>query len=189
MELAGMIHRIIEDEKPDKVFIDGCQLGHSIVDRLRELGHTSAMVMAVNTGATENVLYPIRYRNKRAEIWAMTKKWLTEDEVSIPDSDELHADLCGPKYKHDSNSRLLIESKEDMKKLRHLPSSDTADALHLTFSQPIAPKVEGKTLAEKSKIVQGAALKASKLRQASYKNPYRWHVAFIHPIVRALIKK
>ena len=89
--------------------------------------------MAVNAGSAP--LDGARYRNKKSEMWATMKEWLNETPVQIPDSDSLHADLCGVKYKFDSNTRLIMESKEDMKK-RGLRSSDEADALALTFALP-----------------------------------------------------
>ncbi len=76
-----------------------------------------------------------KYYNKRAEMWGLTREWLMDSPVQIPDTDSLHADLCGVKYKFDSNSRLVIERKEDMKK-RGIRSSDEADALNLTFAYP-----------------------------------------------------
>jgi hypothetical protein len=48
------------------------------------------------------------------------------------------ADLTGPRYKFDSNSRLVIERKEDMKK-RGIASPDEAEALGLTFAAPVSP--------------------------------------------------
>jgi hypothetical protein len=49
-------------------------------------------------------------------------------------------DLTGPGYFHDKQDRLLLESKESMKK-RGLDSPDDGDALALTFAQAIAPKM------------------------------------------------
>ena len=51
-------------------------------------------------------------------------------------TDSLHADLTGLKYSYDSNTRLRLERKEDMKK-RGLRSPDEGDALALTFAFPI----------------------------------------------------
>ena len=56
--------------------------------------------------------------------------------VQIPDLDTLHADLTGLKYSYDSNTRLRLEKKEDMKK-RGLRSPDEGDALALTFALPV----------------------------------------------------
>jgi hypothetical protein len=56
--------------------------------------------------------------------------------LKIPDSDSLHSDLTSLGYRYDSSGRLLIESKEDLK-TRGMPSPDEADAVALTFAQPI----------------------------------------------------
>jgi hypothetical protein len=68
------------------------------------------------------------------------KDWLEDPAgVSIPDSDSLQADLCGPGYKWDSNTRLLLESKDDMRR-REVRSPDEGDAVALTFAEPVAPE-------------------------------------------------
>jgi len=77
-------------------------------------------------------------------MWGLTQEWLSDIPVSIPDSDSLHSDLCGAKYKFDSNSRLVMESKADMKS-RGVRSSDEADALCLTFAMPITAAMVAET--------------------------------------------
>lgn len=132
MEIVGIIHQIIKNEKPFKVCIDVVGLGAGIVDRLNELGH-SGLIVSVNAGAKP--LDNKKYYNKRSEMWGELKQWLREEPCQIPNSDSLHADLCGLKYKFDSNSRLQMESKADAKK-RGIRSPDEADALCLTFALP-----------------------------------------------------
>lgn len=132
MEVVGIVHKIILDEKPFRVCVDVGGLGAGVVDRLKELGH-SDIVVAVNAGSKP--LDADKYYNKRAEMWGTLKEWLLDEPVCIPDSDSLHADLCGLKYKFDSNSRLRLESKEDAKK-RGVRSPDEADSLCLTFAMP-----------------------------------------------------
>lgn len=132
MEVTGLVSRIIENEKPFKVFVDVGGLGAGIVDRLHELGYKD-LIVAVNAGSSP--LDGAKYANKRAEMWGLCKSWLMESPSQIPDSNSLHADLCGVRYKFDSNSRLQLEKKEDMKK-RGIRSSDEADALCLTFAYP-----------------------------------------------------
>ncbi len=132
MEVAGLVHSIILEKNPAKVFVDVGGLGAGVVDRLNELGH-GEVVVAVNAGSSP--LEGAKYKNKRAEMWGQMREWLSEPPIQIPDSDSLHSDLCGIKYKFDSNSRLVMESKEDMKK-RGIRSSDEADALALTFALP-----------------------------------------------------
>jgi hypothetical protein len=73
--------------------------------------------------------------NRRAELWQNMKNALEEGRFELPDSDSLQADLISPGYKYDSAGRLLIESKQDMRK-RGVPSPDEADAVALCFSEP-----------------------------------------------------
>lgn len=132
MEVTGIVHDLIVRHKPAKVFVDVGGLGAGVVDRLNELGHR-AIVVPVNAGSTP--LDARKYVNKRAEMWGLTKLWMQSDPCQIPDDDSLHADLCGIRYSFDSNSRLVMESKDAMKK-RGIRSPDEADALCLTFAMP-----------------------------------------------------
>jgi len=134
MEITGIVHNIIEQEKPFKVFVDIGGLGAGIVDRLNELGHRE-IVVGVNAGSSP--LESRKFSNKRAEMWAACKQWMLDEPCEIPDNDSLHADLCGIRYKVDSNSRLVMEKKDEMKK-RGIRSSDLADALCLTFAYPVS---------------------------------------------------
>lgn len=129
MELVGIIRRIIDKERPKRVCIDSIGIGAGVVDRLRELGYDIVQGVDVARKAEE----PKRYKNTRAELWDRTKDWLLQDlPVEIPDSDELQTDLTVFGYKYDSSDRLVIESKEDMKK-RGCLSPDCGEALMLTF--------------------------------------------------------
>ena len=75
--------------------------------------------------------------NRRAEMWQATKDWLEDAAgVSLPDSDEIQADATAPGYSYNSASRLLIESKEHIRR-RGLPSPDSWDAIALTFAEPV----------------------------------------------------
>lgn len=168
MEITGIVHRIIEDERPYRVCVDVGGLGAGVVDRLKELGHDS-IVIAVNSGCKP--LDAERYYNKRAEMWGELKQWLNDEPCSIPDSDSLHADICGLKYKFDSNSRLRMESKEDAKK-RGVRSPDEADALGLTFSIPSsAYALEEKHNAVSKKLSQNFKHQLNAITR-SVSNPY-----------------
>ena len=130
MELAGKLKTMIDKLKPSKVFIDCIGIGAGVTDRLLEMGYSC--VVGVNVARTANDKE--RFGNLRAELWSEMRDWLMgELSVSIPDSDELHTDLCGLGYKHRSNGQMLIESKDDLKK-RGMPSPDCSDALSLTFA-------------------------------------------------------
>ena len=130
MELAGIIKRIIEREKPRKVYIDCIGIGAGVVDRLHELGYTD-IVVGVNVARRAEE--PEKYKNVRAELWDRTRDWLIQDmPVEIPDSDELQTDLTVFGYKYDSSDKLVIESKDDMKS-RGCLSPDCGESLMLTF--------------------------------------------------------
>lgn len=161
MEVTGLVVQTIQNDMPDKVFIDVGGLGAGVYDRCVELGY-KGLVVPVNFGAKP--FNAQRYLNKRAEMWGLMKDWLMQEPVQIPDSDSLHADLCAIKYSFDSVTRLKMEAKEDMKK-RGIRSSDEADALALTFAQPAGQYQNSRNsneIASKMMAGQEARLQARK---------------------------
>jgi hypothetical protein len=68
-------------------------------------------------------------------MWSNLKKALEAGRFCLPDRDSLQADLVSCGYKFTSEGKLLLESKQDMRK-RGVPSPDEADAVALTFSEP-----------------------------------------------------
>ena len=169
MEVVGIVNTIIENEKPFKVFVDVGGLGAGVVDRLKELGHKD-IIVAVNAGSSP--LDSRKFYNKRAEMWGMYKEWLSDQPCQIPDDDALHADSCGIRYKVDSNSRLVMEQKVEMKK-RGVRSSDTSDALCLTFAMPASALQDSNTNSKTAAtIMQGQkiALKARSNLHGSQQN-------------------
>jgi hypothetical protein len=168
MEIVGIVHSIYNAEKPDKIFVDVGGLGAGVVDRLNEL-LPKGIVVAVNAGSSP--LNARAYSNKRAEMWGLLREWLDDSGgAQIPDSDELHADLCNIRYKIDSNSRLVMEQKAEMKK-RGIRSSDTSDALCLCLAQPATALNDTNT----SNNLAGKIMQTNKLilnsRGVLYGNP------------------
>ena len=125
--------KVLDKEQPDRMFIDAGG-GADLVDRLHELGYSN--VKAVAFGGSP--LDPEKYKNKRAEMWGELNDWLADEnlDVQIPDSDELQSDLLTPKASRDSMDRIVLESKDDIKK-RGLPSPDLGDAAALTFAAKV----------------------------------------------------
>src|SRR5210317_201874 len=136
MEVVGRIIQKINHYHPEKIFIDIGGIGAGIYDRLKELGYSKVCV-AINFGQRSDE--PERFFNKRSEMWGKMAEWV-KDEVSIEDNDNLHSDLIAPNYTFDSQGRLKLESKDEIKK-RYLKSPDLGDALALTFAYPIPNKV------------------------------------------------
>ena len=139
MEAAGMLAKIIDDDKPAAMFIDIVGLGAGTFDRLIELGYAGTVIPVQGGGKADE---DKKYINKRAEMAARKKAWFEDFPNKIPDDDELHADILAPGYKYDSNQRLKIETKEDMRK-RGVRSPDLGDAIDLTFAYPVAPVLRG----------------------------------------------
>lgn len=130
MQLAAHVADLIDLENPDAVFVDGGGVGGGVVDRLKQLGYR---VIEVQSGERAND--PEKYLNRRAEMWGELRDWLTTG--CIENNSDLIDDLTGPEYSIDVKGRIKLESKELMKK-RGLSSPDDADALALTFAEPIA---------------------------------------------------
>ena len=70
------------------------------------------------------------YMRRRDELWFKAKEWFQDLSVSIPDDQELVAELASPKYSYTSSGRLKVEGKDEMKR-RGISSPDKADAFCL----------------------------------------------------------
>lgn len=134
MQIAGKLAEYHQQYKPAAIFVDKGGLGAGVFDRLRELG---VPVIGVNSATKANDAE--RFENKRAEMWWLMRDWLMDAPCRIPNNMALVGDLTSPQPKTSSNGRRLLEKKEDMKK-RGLRSPDGADALALTFAQPVASR-------------------------------------------------
>lgn len=130
MQLAGIVAHWANRVAPAAVFVDGNGVGGGVVDRLRQL---RVNVIEVQSGAKAR--NERDYTNKSAEMWAGMRDWLKAGGA-VDDSHDLLADLGGREYGFDQNNRLQLEKKDDMKK-RGLASPDHADALALTFAEPV----------------------------------------------------
>lgn len=144
---ANWIKQVIDAEKPARVFIDVGGIGAGVVDILMTWGEPySSIVVAINFGGEPQE--PEEFlsdgtkrpgpRNRRAEMWKRSKDWLSAvGGADLPDLDSLQADACAPGYRYDLQQRLLLESKEDMRR-RGVRSPDEWDAVVLTFAEPVA---------------------------------------------------
>jgi hypothetical protein len=131
MELASRVADYIQRWQADAVFIDA-GAGAGVIDRLRQLGFD---VVEVNFGGR-----PIdpRYNNKRTEMWH-TLAAAIKAGLAIPNELTLKMELATPTYKFDAANRIVLESKDDIRKrLPDAGSPDLADALALTYAQPVA---------------------------------------------------
>ena len=149
-KILDTIHPITE-KVPDMMFVD-YGAGADLVDRLHELGYKKR-VKSVHFGSTP--LNPVKYTNKRNEIWQELSDWLVDETlpVQIPDDDEMQADLCASPYSYDSKDRRVLWSKDRIKE-KYGFSPDYGDAGALTFAEPVRQdKVKKKLNYGKSYVV------------------------------------
>lgn len=161
MTLAAEVARLADQEKVDAIFIEGGgSVGAGVIDRLRMLHRPVIEVIpsvpVKKSRAGEGLGSPY---NRRAEMWLLMREWLATG--ALPDDQELESELVAVEYGYAGpHDALLLEKKEDMKK-RGLSSPDSADALALTFAEPVADKSE-----------QTALLRAEHERREAAYNPY-----------------
>lgn len=115
------------------LFLDSAGIAAPVESRLRQLGHKN--IVTVNFGAHSP---DSKHAYMRDFMWGKLKQWLRDG--SIDDDPGLAADLSGPCLVSDKQQRIKLEDKVLMKK-RGLDSPDDADALALTFSMIVAPRV------------------------------------------------
>ena len=132
--VANQATHYIRQYKPARVFIDAGGVGGGVIDILNDRGFKK-IVRAVMFGG--KALADDRYHNRRAEMWDELRQWLQSiPPVKIPDDEILCAELTSVNKKYDSRGRLQLEEKDEIKK-RLGRSPDMADALALTFAEPV----------------------------------------------------
>jgi len=125
VDFAHAIISHIRDFQPEVVNVDAGR-GEGVIDILRSNRYK---VNEIHFGGTKGV--PSYYRNKRAEMWDNTRKWLQAGGV-IPDNKQLIAELSAQTFSM-SNDKFTLTSKDKLRK-DGFSSPDIADALALTFA-------------------------------------------------------
>ncbi len=143
---ANWIKKIIDEDRPDRVFIDVGDVGAGVIDILQAWGHPySYLVVPINFGGSPQEPVDVRVdgkrqagpSNRRAEMWSRSRDWLQAvGGADLPDDDAIQADACSVGYTYDNYGRLVLESKEKMR-ARGISSPDSWDAIVLTFAEPV----------------------------------------------------
>lgn len=128
---TDVLSRDFDGQQVTMLFIDGTAIGGPICDRLKQLGHRNIVEVQFGAAAPD-----AKFANMRAWMWSRLREWLNHG--ALPEDPRVEQDLTGPGYHHDKQDRLVLESKEDMKK-RGLDSPDDGDALALTFAADVRP--------------------------------------------------
>lgn len=130
MSLAGKGKNYLKQYPNAVLRIDIIGLGAGIFDRLKEQADVAERVQGVNSAASPSDKES--YVNLRAESWDDTKSWLRD---AVLEKHEGFYELAGPKYKINSQGKIQLEGKDEMKK-RGVKSPNVGDALVLTNSRP-----------------------------------------------------
>lgn len=135
MVIAGTLARLEDDHDVDAVFID-FGYGTGVYSAGKQLGRDWVLVQFGGASPDPG------YLNMRAFMWGQMKKWL-HDGGAIPDDQILYDDLIAPDAyvvaTGKNAGKMFLESKDDLK-ARGLPSPNRADALAISFAQPVAPR-------------------------------------------------
>lgn len=129
--LTAKLKNYIDKHKPAKVFID-VAYGWGAIDNLTYDGYGSIVKgVHFNNEAIEKDIYA----NIRAEMWCNLRDWFKDEPVSIPDRDDIHADLLSvPDFIEARKIKLV--AKDKIKK-EYGMSPDIGDAMALTFAEPV----------------------------------------------------
>ena len=124
-----------------RVKIDCDVLGVGVYDRLKEViveKNLKAKAIECHFGGKGGkVSYdePIEYYNSTGIMWGTLRSKLKNNEITIPNNEELIKQITNRKYFINSDGTIKLERKEDMKK-RNVHSPDRADAVVLSLYEP-----------------------------------------------------
>jgi hypothetical protein len=142
MTLAGDVALQVQLHRPDAIFVDAGNIGAAVIDRLRQLGVENAHEVWFGAQGRDALWHGevrVKTANKRSEMWTNMRGWL--EGGAIPDDETLATDLTGVEYGYAADQvSIQLEKKEHMK-ARGLASPDDADALALTFAEPVMPLI------------------------------------------------
>lgn len=149
MKLTGQIVNIIKELNMKypliliRVKIDCDGLGVGVYDRLKEvIANTSGLkAIAVEChfggkGGKVSNDEPIEYKISTGVMWGTIRSKFIKNQLEIVDDDELISQLTNRKYFIESDGKIGLEKKEDMKK-RGIHSPDRGDAVALALYEPV----------------------------------------------------
>jgi hypothetical protein len=149
MELCGILGKIIDSEKPDRVYLDATGGGSIVLDRMHELGYdecegvtfsgrsTEVPTIDEGSGREQRV-----YANRRAQIYGFLRDAL-QGSFKLLDDDGLHGELVAIGFKYTSAGAIQIEDKAAIKKRLKGVSIDIADACALSVADGVTTRTKG----------------------------------------------
>lgn len=136
MHVVGMVAQYLK-VKGAKAFIDTIGEGAGVYSRLQELEYKGAISCKYSEGADgfHDITGEYEFANMRAYCYWALRDWLNPKNgfaPAIPPCDKLMEEATETHWKFQSNGKIIIEAKEDIKK-RIKRSPDWMDALVNTF--------------------------------------------------------
>ena len=128
-----------EVDRPKRICVDVIGYGASVVDQLKLSKLPNVTVVPVNVA--ESAANAEHCHRKRDELWWEGRKWFEARDCFIPDDPVLIEELTTPTYDFTAAQKVLVESKDEMKKRTGVKSPNKADAFLLTFAVRDEPRV------------------------------------------------
>lgn len=137
MELAGKVAKVLNFfARSGYASIDTIGIGAGVFDRLAEQGFDLEGFNAGESSRYTDSSGEIEFANRRAEAWWNLRELLNpanNNNIVLPDDEELLGDLVTPHYKTTSLGKIQIESKDDIIK-RIGRSTDRGDSVVMAFA-------------------------------------------------------
>lgn len=135
-QTAGRVIELMRVLKPRAVKIDDTGLGGGVTDLVKEAVAQYGLntdVAGCNFGGAGDD--EDHYDNAATWWWANIRDMLRDSTLTLPDDEDLVAQLSTRRWSMTSKGKARLESKDDAKR-RGLPSPDRADALALALASP-----------------------------------------------------
>lgn len=151
MKVAGQIKQDLDSNKGAIASIDTIGEGAGVYSRLVELGYSDRVISCKYSEAAKDrngddlkdITGQYSFANMRAWLFWAVRDWLdpkNSTNAMLPPGDTLIEEASEIKWKFQSNGKIIIEPKEDIKK-RLSRSTDEFDSLANTF-YPIKTKAK-----------------------------------------------
>ena len=138
--LVQKVERCVNLAQQIHVKIDCDGLGVGVYDRFREVVHQkrwwNVYVYEGHFGGRGGKLRegdPVEFENSTGLMWGAVRERLRTEKLELWNDQEQTAQLSNRKYRVNSDGKIVLERKEEMKK-RGLKSPDRADALVLAVA-------------------------------------------------------
>ncbi|MBF0851044.1 DEAD/DEAH box helicase family protein [Gluconobacter sp. R75690] len=137
MTTAGMAAQFFRQWSADEIHVDVVGIGAGVADRLREQNFPVTDVNVAEKAPENLDLKDAVPAKLRDYLWLEMAEWMKGTPAFMAPQKENAEDLAGElstvRYGLDSSGRMVVESKDAMKK-RGVRSPDLADALGVTFA-------------------------------------------------------